>query len=133
MSDLGELLERLRGAHDPRERNALAIVATATRSPSVLPVLIELIDRPDLLDQRATLVNCMGEFDCSRHFLWLVNLVAQGNWEVAHEAYDILSCIDVIDSKEVKRGYNVLSKRCAAGDDDGWRIQLMRDLLKMFD
>jgi hypothetical protein len=55
-----------------------------TGDPSVKAVLVELIDRPDLSDQRATLVNCLARFDCSNKFLWLVNLVCQGNWEVAH-------------------------------------------------
>ena len=68
----------MKNTKDSIERNALAITVSETGDPSVQKVLVELIDRPDLLDQRATLVNCLGRFDRSNKFLWLVNLVCQG-------------------------------------------------------
>lgn len=133
MHTLTELLEKLRNVDDPVERNALAISATETGDPVVLDVLIELIDRPDLVDQRATLLNCAGRFDCSNRFLWLANLVCRGNWEVAHEAYDILVEIDSASSQDVKLAYDLLAKTCDAGVNDGWRGILINDLLSMFD
>lgn len=98
MPSLSERLERLKDTKDSVERNALAITLTETGDPTVQAVLVELIDRPELSEQRATLVNCLGKYDCSNKFLWLVNLVCQGNWEVAHEAFDILADIESVDS-----------------------------------
>lgn len=133
MSSLGEQLERLKETKDTLERNALAIAVAETGDPSVKAVLVELIDRPDLSDQRATLVNCLARFDCSNKFLWLVNLVCQGNWEVAHEAFDILADIESVDSIEAKLGFDVLSKTLDSGAIDDWREKLVTDLLAMFD
>ncbi|MFC4161654.1 hypothetical protein [Chitinimonas lacunae] len=133
MSILSEQLQRLKDTKDSVERNALAIDVTEKGDPSVQAVLVELIDRPDLSDQRATLVNCLGKFDCSNKFLWLVNLVCQGNWEVAHEAFNILTDIELIDSKEAKLGFDVLSKSLESCALDDWRKKLIADLLAMFD
>lgn len=133
MTNLNEQLERLKETKDSIERNALAVTVTETGDPSVIAVLVELIDRPDLSNQRATLVNCLGKFDCSNKFLWLVNLVCQGNWEVAHEAFDILADIESVDSNEAKQGFDVLSKTLDSSAIDDWRETLVTDLLAMFD
>lgn len=131
--NLNAQLERLKETKDSVERNALAITVSETPDPSVQAALVALIDRPDLLDQRATLVNCLGKFDCSDKFLWLVNLVCQGNWEVAHEAFDILADVESVDSREAKLGFDVLSKALDSGVIDDWREKLVADLLAMFD
>jgi hypothetical protein len=133
MSSLDEQLQRLKSTTHSIERNALAITAAETGDPSVKDVLIELIDRPELSQQRATLVNCVGRFDCSPEFLWLVNLVCQGNWEVAHEAFDILADLETVDSRLAKQGVDVLSKARDSGAIDDWRENLIADLLSMFD
>lgn len=133
MLNLSAQLERLKETKDSVERNALAIMVSETRDPSVQAALVALIDRPGLLDQRATLVNCLGKFDCSDKFLWLVNLVCQGNWEVAHEAFDILADVESVDSREAKLGFDVLSKALDSGVIDDWREKLVADLLAMFD
>ena len=132
MSSLSEQLEKMKDTKDSIERNALAITVSETGDPSVQKVLVELIDCPDLLDQRATLVNCLGRFDCSNKFLWLVNLVCQGNWEVAHEAFDILAEIEVVDSREASLGFEVLSRTLESNMIDDWREKLVKDLLGMF-
>jgi hypothetical protein len=133
MSNLNEQLEKLKYTEDTSERNLLAIAVTETGDPSVQRVLVELINRPDLSDQRGTLVNCLGRFDCSNRFFWLVNLVCQGNWEVAHEAFDIVADIQAVDPRESKLGFEVLSKTLESGEIDDWRQNLAADLLAMFE
>lgn len=75
MSSLAEQLEKLKETNSCKDRNALAIAVTETGDPGVAAVLVELINRPDLSEERGTLVHCLGEFDCSMWFLWLINLV----------------------------------------------------------
>ncbi|MDQ1833762.1 hypothetical protein [Massilia scottii] len=133
MDSLDELLRRLKNTNSSGERNALAITATETGDLEVKKVLIEMIDRPELLNERGTFVNCLGQFDCSRNFLFLVRLVCEGNWEVSHEAADILAKNDLVEGREVKEGYNCLRTTVAAGVNDEWRAELIADLLSMFD
>lgn len=54
MLNLSAQLERLKETKDSVERNALAIMVSETRDPSVQAALVALIDRPGLLDQRAS-------------------------------------------------------------------------------
>jgi len=133
MDSLHELLRKLKTTNSSVERNALAIKAAETGDPEVPKVLIELIDRPELVNERGTLVNCLGSFDCSKNFLWLVKLVCHGNSEVSHEAMGILQTIDHVEELEVKQGYDFLLKTMDDSIDDAWRVDLKADLLSMFD
>jgi len=99
----------------------------------VLPALIELIDRPELANERGTLVYCLANFDCLRHFLRLVRLVCYGNWEVAYEAMGVLAEMDNVETEGVKQGYDLLVINVDAGVSDEWRAKLLADLLSMFD
>jgi hypothetical protein len=133
MNTLSELLSKLKTANSSVERNALAITAAETGDPAVPEILVELIDRPELANERGTLVNCLGRFDCSGKFLWLVKLVCHGNWEVSHEAMCILEKIEYLDAREVEQGYCLLRMTTDAGMNDVWRADLVKDLLAMFD
>lgn len=133
MPSLIEQLENLKTTKDSAKRSALAIALSETGDENVQDVLAELIDRPDLADQRATLVHCLGKFDCSGRFLWLVNLVCQGNWEVAHEAFDILAGIETVEGGQARLGFDVLSQTISSSDVSEWREKLVTDLLEMFD
>lgn len=127
------MLSRLITTNSSIERNELAIKAAETGSPKVSKVLIELIDRPELANEHGTLVNCLGNFDCSKNFLWLVKLVFHGNWEVSHEAMDILAKIDNVEAGNAKQGYDFLLRATNARINDEWRAYLIADLLSMFD
>ena len=133
MNSRDELLRKLKTTNSSVERNALAITATETGDPEVQRALIEMIDRPDLLNERGTLIYCLGQFDCSRDFLWLVRLVCEGNWEVSHEVAGILAKTNLVDGREAKQGYDLLLTTVAAGVRDAWREELIADLLSMFD
>lgn len=130
---MDELLSRLRTTKSSVERNELALKAAETGSPKVPQVLIELIDRPELANERGTLVYCLGNFDCSEKFLWLVKLVCHGNWEVSHEAMGILVKIDHVEPGHAKQGYDFLQRATNASVNDEWRADLIADLLSMFD
>ncbi|GGY19100.1 hypothetical protein GJV26_00635 [Massilia dura] len=133
MDSLSELLNKLKTANSSVERNALAVKAAETSDPAVPKILVELIDRPELANERGSLVNCLGSFDCSEKFLWLVKLVCHGNWKVSHEAMRILEKIDYLDAREVKQGYHLILMTADAGMKEVWRIDLISDLLAMFD
>ena len=130
---LDELLSRLSTANSCVERNALAMEAAATGDPKVAQVLIELIDRPELVNERGTLVYCLRNFDCSTSFFWLVKLVCHGNWEVSHEAMGILEKIGHVDAVEARQGYDYLLTTVDASIHDEWRADLMAELLSWFD
>ncbi len=88
--ELIEKLRRLEATEDARERNALAIELSDTHDPRVFEPLVKLIERPDLVNSRGTLIYSLASYDCSSVADLLRNLVATGNFEVRSEAQIIL-------------------------------------------
>lgn len=132
-ADLSRDLAMLESAADAANRNALALRLAETRHPDVLPVLLRLIEKPDLSNARATLVHCLGFYNLADHFDLLVDLVASGNWEVAHEAHGLLSSIEELNGDQVAKAFNLVDGLVRRGVQDEWRQELLQDLLSMFE
>lgn len=133
MTEAGDLLDKLKTTRSGAERDALALQLADRGRPEVKHALIDLIDRPELENERGTLVHCLGQYDCSDRISWLVELVCRGNWEVAHEAMDILQDIESSHGDDVKRGYDLLLATRDASVQDDWRAGLVDELLSEFD
>ena len=131
-SDL-ERLKILEMLEDPVARNALALSLGDARAPGLPGVLIRLIQRPELRDHRGTLVHVLGFYDCSDHLPLLVGLVADGNWEVAHEAFEIIDTLDAVDDDDAEIALALTKKVLAADPSDDWRGDLLRELLTLLD
>ncbi|MEW9900781.1 HEAT repeat domain-containing protein [Chitinivorax sp. PXF-14] len=114
-------------------RNTLAMRLAETKRPDVLTVLLRLISKPELSNARATLVHCLGFYNLADHFDLLVGLVASGNWEVAHEAHGLLSSIEEVNGDDVAKAYDLIKGLLYQGVPDGWRKDLLQDLLSMFE
>ena len=87
-------IDRLEGCSDPAERNSLALALAESHDERVRDALIRLIERPELVNERGTLVYALSGFDLSQHIHLLVRLIVAGNFEVAHEAFYRLGEID---------------------------------------
>lgn len=126
-------LRLLRTTLDASERNAAALRLADRKVPEAKVLLVELIKRDELRNHRGTLVHCLGYFDCSDQFGLLVDLVISGNFEVAHEAFEILELVDVLNAEEAAAVLEGVEE--AQGDPaiEGWRGELLGDLLEMFD
>jgi len=61
------------------------------KEPMLFRHLVELIQRPELVNNRGTLVYCLENYDCSPIVDLLVELVEFGNFEVSAGAEVILS------------------------------------------
>ena len=118
---------------DADQRNALALRLAEAGTPGLDAVLVQLIQRPDLADKRGTLVHALGYLDCSDHIALLVELVAAGNFEVAHEALQALETIDEADEDEVERAVAVLKRAKGVANLEPWREGLLDELAEMFD
>ena len=65
----------------------------------------------------------------------MIALVLTGNFEVAHEAFQILDSIEEnIDKHIVKASYDkVVTRDKNKREDEEWRKLLIEDLIDMFD
>jgi hypothetical protein len=126
-------LARLRAETDSNARNAMALNLAESHDPRVLAVLLELIERPELANQRGTLVYCLHQFDVAGHLVLLTQLVLGGNWEVAHEAFSVIAAIDQVDGAAALASFGMLESAASQAGLDDWRAVLIADLLSMFE
>jgi len=126
-------LRQLETLTDADQRNALALRLAEAGTPGLEAVLVRLIQRPDLADKRGTLVHALGYLDCSEHIALLADLVAAGNFEVAHEALQALETVDEADEDEVERALAVLKRAQGVANLEPWREGLLDELSEMFD
>lgn len=125
-------LELLENTADPVERNALALRCAEARLAGADKVLARLIQRPDLVDARGTLVHALGYFDCTPYIALLVDLVITGSFEVAHEALEALETLEEVEGDDVDYVSGRVDQLRAAGGPEDWREPLVEDLLDMF-
>lgn len=126
------LLVALSEASDASVRNAIALQVADEKIVGGDKVLSRLIQRPDLASQRGTLVHALGHFDCSGYVALLVELVASGNFEVAHEALQALETVEHLEGDEVALAFVRLERARGEADLDAWRVDLLDDLSEMF-
>jgi HEAT repeat protein len=123
-------LARLETLTDHAQRNALALALGEARIPGLPEVLTRLIQRPDLRAHRGALVHVLGFYDCSPYLPLLVELIVDGNWECAHEAFEIIDTLEAVDDEDAE---TALAKARAARPTEDWRAELVDDLLALFD
>ena len=117
---------------DDKARNRLAMDLAETRRQDALAPLVRLIGREDLRSRRGTLVYALGNLDCSGHVAFLAELVATGNFEVAHEAFHILNEMDAPAGDDVDRAVAITEQALATPPADDWRRELLEDLMSFY-
>lgn len=89
-TEILEKLHRLVVTDSHLERNSLALELSDKKETRLFQLLVELIQRPELMKNRGTLVYCLRNYDCSPIVSTLVELAETGNFEVSAEAAIIL-------------------------------------------
>ena len=132
MDHIDLVIAKLKNEKDDSERNSLALDLAELRDHRILLALIELIEREDLVNSRGTLVYCLNNFDVSDYFILLVRLIVSGNWEVAHESFDLIDSLNEVSSNQVAEGFKLLKAAVENDALEEWRLNMMEDVLSMF-
>ena len=98
----------------------------------VRDVIIDLIDRPDLMNNRGTLVYALENYDLSDKLEFLIELVINGNFEVAHQAVLLIDKLTVSGS-DVQKVYLKLLEEAKRPQENDWRGDLLQELIDAFD
>jgi HEAT repeat protein len=130
--DFQRRLALLETTEDDQVRNTLAMDLAETRRQEALAPLVRLIGREDLRNKRGTLVHALSYLDCSGHVSLLAELVATGNFEVAHEAFHILDDMEAPASDDIDRAVEITEQALAAPPVDNWRRDLLEDLMTFY-
>ena len=123
----------LENAVDGATRNALALHLSEAKVVGVGEVLVRLIERSDLANNRGTLVHALRHYDCAPYLPLLVDLVTTAGFEVAHEALEALQTIEHVQGSEVSAACEKVEGALGKGNLEDWRRPLLEHLLDMFD
>lgn len=130
--DVSSELLLLENVTDGATRNSLALRLAEAKVPGVDQILVRLIQRPDLANNRDTLVHALSYYNCAPYAVLLVDLVLSGGFEVAHEALEALETIDHVDGGDLREAFERFKRAIAAGEIQDWRRPLLDDLAEMF-
>lgn len=133
MADLLGRLRLLREEKNTSARNALALELSDSGDERVLDELIALIQNPELKNDRGTLVHCLAKFNLEKIFNLLVDLQLYGNWEVAHEANNLIITIDCVEGGDAEAAYDKLVNRLMDENIEQWRKAQISELINMFE
>ena len=125
-------LEILCSTTDSHERNHLAMDLAETGDLRVRDVIIQLIGRSDLVNHRGTLVYALESYDMSDKFEFLIELVKNGNWEVAHQAALLIDKLTIC-GPDVRNIYLDLLEEIQKPQLNDWRVDLLKDLIASFE
>ena len=128
------LIDSLLKETDASKRNSLAIDLSNNFSGDieVYNALVMLIKTPVLQNQRGTLVYCLRKFDLGQSFVLFIELVINGNFEVAHQAAALINSIEIIEGSDAGLGYNKLTS-VRLEKVEKWRLALIKEIIGMFD
>ena len=90
-SDRQRVLELLRQEPSPAVRNAAAIAAADLRLPDADKFIIRLLRRPELKNQRGTLLYALEELQAKVPLTLLTEIISEGSYEARHHALSLLS------------------------------------------
>lgn len=117
---------------DIARKNEIVLYFSDKNDERVVPILERLISNPKYKNHRGTFVYVLKNFVSDRHFDLLINLLIEANYEVAHEAANIIYSIDFIEGKKIQQAYMKLN--CAYYDCcESWRQEVIKDILLCFE
>lgn len=105
-----------------------------TKDDEVYDVLCALINDDYYLNKRGTFVHCLRNYAPERSFSLAIDLLMEGGFEVAHEAFEIINSIErEISGEEVKANFKKLmdfyQKKL---EIEVWRDELIEIVLDKF-
>ena len=133
LEDASSELLSLENVEDGATRNALALRLAEARVAGVDEALVRLIQRPELANNRGTLVHALRHYDCGPHLALLVDLVVTGGFEVAHEALEAIETIEHVEGNGVLAAFEKVDSALRTGGLQDWRRPLLDDLFDKFD
>ncbi|MBD2777038.1 HEAT repeat domain-containing protein [Iningainema tapete] len=136
LGDLGDrravpiLIDLLQTTTNPVIRNAAAVGLRELGDERALYPIVSLLKDPKTEGYRGTLVYALEGFDCSSVITLLVDLVITGNFEVSHQAFQVIELIDSEVNLEIL-DFCVQKVQDAIPKSDDDKVELLKDLVEL--
>lgn len=132
MQEEAFLKELLDDDTDIVRKNELALYLSDKKDERLVPILENLISNPKYKDCRGTFVYALKNFSNEKRLNLLIDLLINANYEVAHEAVDIINSIKYLEGAIVYQSYKKL-ENALENCDKSWREELIKEVLSCFE
>ncbi|MDO5685894.1 MAG: hypothetical protein Q4G42_00615 [Neisseria sp.] len=98
----------------------------------IYPIILEMIDDPMYKNKMGSLIYALRNYPPNPLFAKAIDWIINGNFEVAHEAFEIINNIDQISGKAVFQSYLKIQEAITHSPDN-WRVNILNELIEMFE
>ena len=102
---------------DARLRNRCAYALAMLRDEEAFLLLVQLVQRPDLMSSSGTLVWALTKFDCTRIAPTLINSIVYGSYEAGLWAHQALEELEARIAADDRRACIEIIRRALADPD----------------
>ena len=95
-------------------------------------LILAMMEDPVFSNVRGTLVCALKNYPPEPLFDPAIHWLITGNFEMAHEAWDILNGITELTGGQVAHAYTLLLAAANNTKTESWRIELLQDALNWF-
>lgn len=88
------LIKHLKKTDNHLLRNSIALTLMDIGNQAVVEPIVELLKDPKTIGYRGTLLYSLKPFDCSGHLELLIDFTINGNFEVRHNAKELIEEMD---------------------------------------
>ena len=98
-----------------------------------IPLILAALDSAEYAKVRGTLIYALANYPAEPLFEKAIRWLINGNFEMAHEATDILDKIEKIGGPRADKAYAALTTALDNPANETWRVGLLEEVLEMFE
>ena len=129
-----ELVEQIKNLQTPLWNKIPLILDLAEqRNREIYPLILAALDSKEYAKVRGTLIYALANYPAEPLFEKAISWLIDGNFEMAHEATGILDKIEKIEGARADKAYAALTIALDNPANETWRVELLEEVLGMFE
>ena len=129
-----ELIEQIKNPQTPLWNKIPLILDLAEqRNREIYTLILAALDSEEYTKVRGTLIYALANYLAEPLFEKAISWLINGNFEMAHEATGILDKIEKIEDARADKAYAVLTTALDNPANETWRVELLKEVLGMFE
>lgn len=114
------------------DKNNLILDLAETQDLDLYTDILKYLDAKQFIKYQNIFIYALTFYPAEPLFDRAINWIVNGNFDIAHNAFNILNNIKEIDGDQVDNAFNYLTTSLHKKHED-WRSELIEDTLNMFD
>ena len=129
-----ELIEQIKNPQTPlRDKIPMILDLAEQRNREIYPLILAALNSAEYAKVRGTLIYALANYPATPLFEKAIGWLIDGNFEMAHEATSILDKIEKIEGARADKAYAALTTALNNPANETWRVELLEEVLGMFE